>query len=91
MVMFTLDDPEPLLYGNEPIFRDGKHVGELSSGAYGFKIGCAVGMGYLKNPDGVTNDWIKAGQYQLEVEGSFCDATFHLRSPYDPKNERTKK
>ncbi len=90
MVMFTLDDPEPLLLGNEPIFRDGQHVGELSSGAYGFKLGRAVGMGYLKNPEGVTNDWIKAGRYQLEVEGSFCDATMHLRSPYDPKNERTK-
>ena len=90
MVMFTLDDPEPLLLGDEPIYRDGVHVGELSSGAYGFKIGTAVGMGYLKHPEGVTVDWIKAGKYQLEVEGNMYDATFHLRSPYDPKNERTK-
>ncbi len=90
MVMFTLDDPKPLLFGDEPIYRDGKHVGELSSGAYGFKIGSAVGMGYVKNPEGVNNDWIKAGNYQLEVEGELHAATFHLRSPYDPKNERTK-
>jgi 4-methylaminobutanoate oxidase (formaldehyde-forming) len=90
MVMFTLDDPKPLLFGDEPIYRDGTHVGELSSGAYGFKIGSAVGMGYVKNPEGVNNDWIKAGNYQLEVEGELHAATFHLRSPYDPKNERTK-
>ena len=90
MVMFTLDDPEPLLYGDEPIYREGKHVGELSSGAYGFKIGGAVGMGYVKNPEGVTADWVRAGKYQLEVEGAMCDAAAHLRSPYDPKNERTK-
>ncbi|MFH2130369.1 MAG: FAD-dependent oxidoreductase [bacterium] len=90
LVMFTLDDPHPLLFGNEPIFRNGAHVGELSSGAYGFKIGTAVGMGYVKNPAGVSNEWIKAGSYQIEVEGERYVATLHLRSPYDPHNERTR-
>jgi glycine cleavage system T protein len=90
IAMFTLNDPEPLLIGGEPIFRNGEHVGELTSGAYGYKIGFAVGMGYLANPGGITNDWIKDGSYEILVEGNMQPGMVHLRSPYDPKNERTK-
>ena len=35
LVQFRLTDPEPMLYHNEPILRDGRIVGHLSSGAYG--------------------------------------------------------
>ncbi len=90
MVQFTLEDPEAKLYQNEPIFRDGEQVSQITSGAYGYHVGSAVGMGYLSNPDGVTNDWIKAGKYEIMVEGKMIPATVHLRAPYDPKGERTK-
>ncbi len=42
MVQFRLTDPEPLLYHNEPIVRDGQIVGYLSSGAYGHHLGTRV-------------------------------------------------
>ena len=90
LVMFTLNDPEPLLYFNEPIFRNGEHVGEICSGAYGHKVGSAVGMGYVRNQDGVTNAWVKEGTYEVKVEGKMIPATVHLKSPYDPDNQRTK-
>ncbi|MBP07951.1 MAG: FAD-dependent oxidoreductase, partial [Marinovum sp.] len=35
LVQFKLTDPQPMLYHNEPILRDGEIVGYLSSGAYG--------------------------------------------------------
>lgn len=88
LVVFTLEDPQPMLYANEPILRDGEVVGHILSGAYGYLVGSAVGMGYLKNPDGVNNDWILSGNYQIMVEGKRIPAKVHLRSPYDPKNER---
>ncbi len=48
MVQFKLTDPEPLLYHNEPILRDGEIVGYLSSGSYGHHLGgAAMGMGYV--------------------------------------------
>jgi len=47
LVQFKLTDPEPLLYHNEPIVRDGEIVGYLSSGGYGHHVGAAVGMGYV--------------------------------------------
>ncbi len=91
IVMFTLDkNPEVMLYGNEPIYRNGEYHDTLSSGAFGFKVGCPVGMGYVSNPNGLDIEWIKAGSYELMVEGKLYPATLHIRSPYDPKNERVR-
>jgi len=90
LVMFTLDEPEPLLYQNEPIYRNGEQVSQITSGAYGFKIGSAVGFGYLSNDEGISDTWILDGQYEVMVEGRKIPAKVHLRSPYDPNNERPK-
>ena len=62
----------------------------MTSGAYGFKLGAAVGMGYVKSAQAITEDWILNGKYEIEVEGKMIRAKVHIRSPYDPKNERTK-
>ncbi|MBW2657318.1 MAG: GcvT family protein, partial [Deltaproteobacteria bacterium] len=90
LVMFTPEDPDIMLYGGEPVYRDGVWMENLTSGAYGFKVGSAVGMGYVKNEKGITEDWILTGKYEIEVEGRMIPAIVHIRSPYDPKNERPK-
>ena len=90
LVQFALTDPAPLLYHNEPIWRDGKQVGYLTSGMYGHTVGSALGMGYVNNPDGVTADFIKSGSYEIEVAGVRHKATASLSSFYDPKSERVK-
>ena len=62
-----------------------------TSGAYGFEVKSALGMGYITNPEGkITNEWIKKGTYEIMVEGKPLPAKLHLSSPYDPKNLRTK-
>ncbi len=90
IVMFTLEDPSAMLYGNEPIYRNGEYNGMNCSGAYGFEMGSAVGMGYVSNPAGITDEWISQGSYEIMVEGKPLPAKLHLTSPYDPKNLRTK-
>ena len=65
LVQFLLDDAEPLLYGEEPILRDGETVGYLRSGAYGHTLGGAVGFGYVENSDGVTKDFIESGTWTI--------------------------
>jgi len=90
LVIFTLEDPEPLLLRSEPIFRNGEHVSEITSGAYAFKLGTSLGMGYLSQPGGITNDWILSGRYEVLAEGKKYPARVHLKSPYDPRNERPK-
>jgi 4-methylaminobutanoate oxidase (formaldehyde-forming) len=90
LVMFTLEDSDIMLYGSEPMYRDGVWMDNLRSGGYGYKVGSAVGMGYVKHEDSITEEWILNGNYELEVQGKMIPAKVHIRSPYDPKNERTR-
>ncbi len=88
LVIITLEDSEPLLYHDEPVYRDGELVSTITHGAYAHLLGSAVGMAYLKKPDGIDEEWIMSGQYEVDVEGVRVPAKVHLRSPYDPKGDR---
>jgi len=89
MVQFKLTDPEPLLYHNEPILRDGEYVGYLSSGSYGHHLGAAIGMGYVPCA-GESAEQLMASAYEIEIAGSRVKAEASLRPLYDPKAERTR-
>ncbi len=89
MVQFLLTDPEPLLYHNEPILRDGEVVGHLTSGAYGHTLGGAVGLGYVPCAGEAAAD-VLASTYEIEIAGSRVAAQASLKPLYDPKSERTK-
>jgi 4-methylaminobutanoate oxidase (formaldehyde-forming) len=88
LVQFLLEDPEPLLYGSEPIYRDGELVGYLRSGGYGHTLGGAVGLGNVENKEGVTADFVKSGSYEIEVAGVRYPARASLRPMYNPEGER---
>jgi glycine cleavage system aminomethyltransferase T len=90
LVQFLLQDPEPLLYGGEPIYRDWELVGYLNSGGYGHTLGGAVGLGSVENEQGVTADFVKSGSYELEVVGVRYPARASLRPMYDPEGERVR-
>ena len=90
LVQFLLADPEALLYGEEPIIRDGKTVGYLRSGAYGHTLGGPMGLGYVDHEEGVTVDFIKSGKFEIQVAGERFPARASLRSMYDPKNLRVR-
>jgi len=90
MVLFLLEDPEPLLYGNEIIYRDGKYVGYLQTGAYGFTLGGAMGMGFVHHEGGATHEFINSGSYEIDIASERYPARASLRPMYDPKNERVR-
>ena len=89
MVQFRLTDPEPLLYHNEPLLRDGQIVGYLSSGAYGHHLGGAIGMGYVPCVGESAAD-VLASTYEIDVMGTRVRAEAALAPMYDPKSERVK-
>ena len=90
LVVFTLEDAEPLLYHDEPIWRDGELVGRITSGAYGHTLGRAVGMGYVAHPDGVGDAFVESGQWELEIACERHSARAGLTPPYDPKSLRVR-
>ena len=91
MASFLLDDDQPLLYHNEPIWRDNEIVGYITSGMFGYTLGRSIGMGYVTNPDGVNAAYVKSGTYEIEVAGERIPAQVSLKPWYDPKGENIKK
>ena len=87
---FTVDDPDVVLLGRETIYRDGVRVGWLSSGGFGHTIGKPIGMGYVRNADGVDRDYLLAGTYSLEVATERIACQLHLAPLYDPGMARIK-
>ncbi|MCR9088230.1 MAG: FAD-dependent oxidoreductase [Rhodobacteraceae bacterium] len=87
LVQFLLSDPEPMLYHNEPILRDGALVGHLTSGAYGHHLGAAVGLGYVPCEGQKAAD-VLGSAYEIEVAGRRVGAEASLKPLYDPKSER---
>lgn len=91
LMQFRLADPTAHLHHNEPLLRDGKIVGRLTSGGYGHALGAAIGLGYVPCAhDRETAAEMKAATYQIEVAGRLYDAEPSLAPMYDPKSERTK-
>ena len=89
LVQFKLTDPEPMVYHNEPILRDGEIVGYLSSGAYGHHLGAAIGLGYVPCK-GETPAQVLASRYEIDVAGVKVRAEASLRPIYDPTSQRMK-
>ncbi len=88
LLQFVLHDPEVLLYHHEPIWRDGRLVGYLTSGSYGHTLGAAVGLGYVKCAAGVDRDYVASGRWEIEVGGERVPADASLRPMYDPGGGR---
>ena len=90
LVQFLLEDPGPMLYHEEPIWRDGVRVGRTTSGMYGHTLGGSVGLGYVEHPGGVDQEFIATGNFELEVAGKRFAAAASLRPMYDPTGEKIK-
>jgi 4-methylaminobutanoate oxidase (formaldehyde-forming) len=88
LAIFTVSDPAVVLLGRETIIRDGKAVGWLSSGGYGYTVGGNIGLGYVRDEAGVSDEFLASGDYRLEVARQEVPATFHARPLYDPAGLR---
>jgi glycine cleavage system aminomethyltransferase T len=71
---------EALPWGDEPILRDGRMAGAVTSAAFGHTLGRAVAMGY----------YIETGAFALDIGGEGVPARPALAAPYDPRGLRIK-
>jgi sarcosine dehydrogenase len=83
-------DPSVVLLGRETIYRDGKRVGWLTSGGYGYTVGRSIGYGYIRDSDGVDREKVLSGSYALEVATARVPAEVFLEPRYDPTMSRIK-
>ncbi len=90
LVQFVMASDQPLLYHNEPIWRDGKRVGYLSSGMFGHTLGRAVGLGFVHGDKECMQDFVLSGKYEIEVARERFAAKAFLKPAYDPASTRIK-
>ncbi len=90
MCCFVLNNPEIILLGRETIYRNGKIVGYLTSGGWGYTLNTNIGYGYVHCKDGVNMDYLKAGSYELEVASERYACQIQFGPLYDPKMEKVK-
>ena len=89
LVQFRLTDPEPLIFHNEAVVRDGVIVGPVTSGSYGHYLGGAVGMGYVPCL-GQSEAEVLGSRYEIEIAGRRHAAVASLVAMHDPKSARVR-
>ena len=89
LVQFRLTDPDPSLFHNEAVVRDGKIVSIVTSGNYGHHLGGAIGMGYVPC-EGQSAAEMLASTYEIEIAGRRVPAEASLKPMYDPTAERVR-
>lgn len=75
LLMFTFPATELFAWGGEPILRNGKPAGELSSVGYSATLECMVAMGFVHSGD-------IGGRYEIEVSGLKVPAQASLKAPW---------
>lgn len=80
----------PLMFGTEPVWRNGSLVGYLRSAGFGHTLGCGIGMGYLHSESGVSAEWLSKGTFEIEIAGERHAAIASLRAFYDSNRTRVK-
>ena len=89
LVQFLLKDPSKILIHDEPIYKEGNHVGRVASSMYGHTLGGSVALGWVTGPSlDIERSWFESGHFEIELAGERIPAEASLRPMYDPKNER---
>ncbi|WP_319450070.1 MULTISPECIES: FAD-dependent oxidoreductase [unclassified Mycobacterium] len=92
VIGFSVGSAEEMLWGGELVLRNGEVAGQVTSAAWGETTGACVGLAYVRSPEHapITADWIRAGDYQVNVGGVLHPITVSLKGIYDPDNSRTR-
>lgn len=90
LVQVLLQDPQPMMFHAEPVSREGKPVGYIRAASYGFTLGGAVGLAMVEAGDPVTQAWLDAAEWEVEIAGRSYPAVTSLRPLYDPQMLRVR-
>jgi heterotetrameric sarcosine oxidase gamma subunit len=88
LLLFALDDPEAVAWGDEPVWCEGRLVGTLTSAAHGHTLGRPVAMGYVACTTGVPAESLLGAPYEIDVAGMRVGATAAVRAWHDPSGAR---
>ncbi|KAK9890381.1 hypothetical protein WA026_010473 [Henosepilachna vigintioctopunctata] len=99
LVMFHLENLDPELdiwpWGGEPIYRDKKFVGTVTSAGYAFSSDKLICIGFIRRSESgdrlpLTTDYIinKEALYEIDIAGQRFLATPYLHAPALPQKNK---
>ncbi len=88
LAQVLVKNPEPLLFHAEVVSRNGKAVGYVRSGSYGYTLGGAVGLFMIETDETINQAYIDSGKWEIDIAGKVYPATVSLSPLYDPGMER---
>ena len=86
--MLSLKEDAPLMFGEEPVLRNGEIVGGVTSAAYGHRLNASLALAYIYRDGGVDNAWCADGDWTIEIASVSYSAIWCQKPPYDPNNEK---
>jgi 4-methylaminobutanoate oxidase (formaldehyde-forming) len=89
-VQVLVQDPEPMLFHAEPVWRAGKPVGYVRAASYGFTVGGAVGLVMVEAGEPLNQAYVEGADWEVEIAGRCYPATASIRPLYDPRMLRVK-
>ena len=88
LVQVLVNDPEPMLWHGEIIWRNGEPVGDVRAGSYGHTLGGAVGLAMIEGGNEIVNaSFLRTGTWEIDIAGVLYPCTVSLAPMYDPKME----
>lgn len=90
LVQVLVKDPEPMLFHAEILYRNGKAVGYVRAGSYGFTLGGAVGLAMVEAGEPVDAAYLENASWEIEINGKWYPAVVSLKPLYDPQMRRIK-
>ena len=88
LVQIKLDDPEPMMFHAEIVYRNGIPLGYTRAASYGHTLGAAVGLAMIEADEPITQAFLDNGQWTVNIAGNIHSATASLKPMYDPTNAR---
>jgi glycine cleavage system aminomethyltransferase T/glycine/D-amino acid oxidase-like deaminating enzyme len=88
LVQVLITDPDPLMFHAEVVRRDARPAGYVRSASYGFTLGGAVGLAMIDADEPVTQAYLDAGEWTVQIGNVVYPAAASLRPMYDPGSKR---
>jgi glycine cleavage system aminomethyltransferase T/glycine/D-amino acid oxidase-like deaminating enzyme len=85
LVCIVLEDPRSVALGNEPVAVDGTVVGRVTSGGFGYTVGCSIAYAYV--PVSYADPGTAVA---IDVFGTWVAGEVQAEPLYDPASARVK-
>jgi glycine cleavage system aminomethyltransferase T len=85
LACLVLDDPRSVALGSEPVRVDGRIVGRVTSGGFGYTVGRSIAYAYVP-----AEDFELGRPVEVEIFGEWVGGLIAAEPLFDPQGERVR-